>query len=156
MYPYFYPSYFNSGKAGVPAGTGAFPGTFDEMMPKVPTGNITAAPTPMMGPAVPGTTSGSPVTSTPPPPPTVQPPPVDFDQEQGPPVLTDIGYTQAYLKTQIGKKVRVVFLIGTNMTTDRVGMLVGVGISYILIKPEGTDDVELCDMYSIKFVTFFR
>lgn len=64
-------------------------------------------------------------------------------------------YTAGYLKTQIGKRVRVEFLIGTGTTTDRIGTLLGVGASYILIQPEETDDVMLCDMYSIKFVTFY-
>jgi hypothetical protein len=71
-------------------------------------------------------------------------------------VTTNIGYTQAYLKTLIGKNVIITFLIGTDSTTDRLGVILGVGISYILIKPEGTDDVMLCDIYSIKFVTVYK
>jgi hypothetical protein len=65
-------------------------------------------------------------------------------------------YTPGYMKTQIGKKVRVEFLIGSNGTTDRVGTLMGVGASYILIRLEETDDIMLCDLYSIKFVTFYK
>lgn len=134
MYSYYYPSYFSPQKMGTP-------GTMPE-------------PAEMEG-AIPGTTSGPPVIPAAPPPPTIQPPMVDFGQEQGPPVTTDIGYTQAYLRTQIGKKVRIEFLIGTGILTDRIGTLVNVGISYVIIKPVGTDDLMLCDIYSIKFVTFY-
>lgn len=80
--------------------------------------------------------------------------PVDFDMMPTTPVL-DIEYTQGYLKTQIGKRVKVEFLIGTNMLVDREGTLVDVGISYIIINEVETDDLLLCDIYSIKFVRFY-
>ncbi|MDD3706000.1 MAG: hypothetical protein PHC45_08060 [Clostridiaceae bacterium] len=80
--------------------------------------------------------------------------PVDFDMLPTTPVL-DIEYTQGYLKTQIGKRVKVEFLIGTNMLVDREGTLVDVGISYIIINEVETDDLLLCDIYSIKFVRFY-
>lgn len=63
-------------------------------------------------------------------------------------------YTPGFLSTQIGRKMRVEFLIGTNgPLVDRTGTLIGVGASYILLQPIETDDVLLCDIYSIKFVT---
>ena len=62
-------------------------------------------------------------------------------------------YTAGFLKTQIGKKVRVDFLIGTNIVTDRTGTLVGVGASYILLRIEETGEIIMGDLYSIKFVT---
>ncbi len=64
-------------------------------------------------------------------------------------------FVPGFLRTQIGRTVRVEFLIGTNgPLVDRVGTLIGVGTSYILIQPIETDDVLLCDLYAIKFVTF--
>ena len=80
--------------------------------------------------------------------------PVDFEMLPTTPVL-DIEYTQGYLKSQIGKRVKVEFLIGTNMLIDREGTLVDVGISYIIINEVETDDLLLCDIYSIKFVRFY-
>jgi hypothetical protein len=74
--------------------------------------------------------------------------------EMQPPIF-DINYTQGYLRTQIGKKVKVIFLIGTNLYIDREGVLTEVGISYIILKNETTRVTELCDIYSIKFVQFF-
>lgn len=75
--------------------------------------------------------------------------------QQGPPTTTNIGYTPAFLRTQIGRNVKVEFLIGTNMVVDREGTLVEVGIDYIILQETETDDYLLCDMYSIKFVKFF-
>lgn len=72
------------------------------------------------------------------------------------PITTqNILYVPGYLKSQIGRRIRVEFLIGTTGTTDRAGTLLGVGASYILIRLDDSDDVMLCDLYSIKFVTFF-
>lgn len=72
------------------------------------------------------------------------------------PTVANIGYTQGYLKSQIGSKVKIEFLIGTNMLVDREGTLVDVGISYVIIIETETDDLLLCDIYSIKFVRFYR
>lgn len=71
------------------------------------------------------------------------------------PVETDINYTQGYLRTKIGQKVKIEFLIGTNMLIDREGTLMDVGISYVIIREVETDDDLLCDIYSIKFVRFY-
>jgi hypothetical protein len=72
----------------------------------------------------------------------------------GQPVM-DVQFTQGYLKTQIGRRVKVEFLLGTNTIEDRDGILVDVGISYIIINETDTDDLLLCDIYSIKFVRFY-
>ena len=69
--------------------------------------------------------------------------------------LTGVDYTQGYLRTQIGRQVKIEFLIGTNMLIDREGTLVDVGVDYLIIRETATDDLLLCDMYSIKFVEFF-
>lgn len=92
---------------------------------------------------MPGTPSPQPMT------------PSDFQMAPGSP--TDLGpeYTQGYLKTQIGKRMRVTFLLGTNLIQDRTGILEEVGISYIILKEEETNSKVLCDIYSIKFVNIF-
>ncbi|WP_039653256.1 hypothetical protein [Clostridium tyrobutyricum] len=81
------------------------------------------------------------------------PPP--FEMAPGSPVEQDINYTQGYLRTQIGKRVRVTFLLGTGTLQDRTGILTNVGISYIIIRNEETNTRELADIYSIKFVSIF-
>ncbi|NLV35384.1 MAG: hypothetical protein GXY17_01750 [Clostridiaceae bacterium] len=62
-------------------------------------------------------------------------------------------FTPGFLRTQIGRRLRVEFLIGTNLLTDRTGTLLGVGASYILLRPIDSDDIMMCDIYSIKFAT---
>lgn len=78
-----------------------------------------------------------------------------FEMAPGSPVEQDINYTQGYLRTQIGKRVRVTFLLGTGTLQDRTGILTDVGISYIIIRNEETNTRELADIYSIKFVSIF-
>lgn len=69
-----------------------------------------------------------------------------------PDILTNNMYTPAFLREQIGKLVRVEFLIGTNNLTDRVGILEDVGASYILLRSVESGNLLYCDIYSIKFV----
>lgn len=70
-------------------------------------------------------------------------------------VLSDINFTQGFLQTQIGRYVKVEFLIGVNMFVDREGTLIKVGTDYIIIQESETDDYLLCDIYSIKFIRFY-
>lgn len=72
---------------------------------------------------------------------------------QSPETLTNNIYTPAFLREQIGKLVRVEFLIGTNNLTDRIGILEDVGASYILLKSIESGVLTYADIYSIKFVT---
>ncbi len=69
-----------------------------------------------------------------------------------PEVLTNNIYTPAFLREQIGKLIRVEFLIGTNNLTDRTGILEDVGVSYILLRSIESGNLVYCDLYSIKFV----
>lgn len=72
------------------------------------------------------------------------------------PTLANIAYTQAFLRTQIGKRVRVSFLIGTGMLMDRTGILEQVGVSYIVLRVPEANTSVMADMYSIKFVDIFE
>lgn len=72
---------------------------------------------------------------------------------QMPATVESTMFTPGFLRTQIGRNIRVEFLIGTNSMTDRTGTLVAVGASYIIIRPIQSDDLMLCDIYSIRFVT---
>lgn len=73
--------------------------------------------------------------------------------DNSPEILTNNIYTPAFLRQQIGKLVRVEFLIGTNNLTDRIGILEDVGASYILLRSLDSDNTVYADIYSIKFVT---
>ena len=73
--------------------------------------------------------------------------------QNSPEILTNNIYTPAFLREQIGKLMRVEFLIGTNNLTDRIGILEDVGASYILLRSIESDNLIYCDIYAIKFVT---
>lgn len=66
-------------------------------------------------------------------------------------------YTAGFLKNFIGKNMRVEFLIGTSgALVDRTGVLMEVGASYIVLNPILSDDLLMCDLYSIRFVTIYQ
>ena len=73
--------------------------------------------------------------------------------QNSPEILTNPIYTPAFLREQIGKLMRVEFLIGTNNMTDRIGILEDVGASYILLRSFENDSLVYCDIYAIKFIT---
>lgn len=73
--------------------------------------------------------------------------------QNSPELLTNNIYTPAFLRENIGKLMRVEFLIGTNNLMDRIGILVDVGASYILLRSLESNTITYCDIYSIKFVT---
>ncbi len=75
---------------------------------------------------------------------------------QMPSTVSSTYYTAGFLKQFMGRNMRVEFLIGTNgALVDRVGVLVEVGASYIVLRPYLTDDLLMCDLYSIKFVNIY-
>ena len=73
--------------------------------------------------------------------------------QNSPEILTNPIYTPAFLRQQMGKLMRVEFLIGTNMLVDRIGILQDVGASYIVLRSFENDSLVYCDIYSIKFIT---
>ncbi len=73
--------------------------------------------------------------------------------QNSPEILTNSIYTPAFLREQIGKLMRVEFLIGTNNLVDRIGILDDVGASYILLRSLENDSLVYCDIYAIKFIT---
>ena len=78
------------------------------------------------------------------------------DLTQPMPVTAEsLQYLNGFLRTQIGRKVHVEFLIGSNTMTDRTGVLVAVGANYILLNELETDDLLACDYYNIKFIRFY-
>jgi hypothetical protein len=78
-----------------------------------------------------------------------------FPQAPGSPVYLDPNYMQGHLRTLVGRYVKVEFLIGTNSLIDREGVLIEVGISYIVLREAQTDDNLMCDIFSIKFVRVY-
>ncbi len=78
-------------------------------------------------------------------------------QSMTPTTMESTYYLAGLLTTFIGSKVRVQFLIGTTgPLLDIVGTLIQVGANYIIIQPIETDDLMICDLFSIKFTTVYR
>lgn len=68
---------------------------------------------------------------------------------------TSLQYLNGFLRSQVGRRVTVEFLIGTNTMTEKSGILLGVGVNYLLLNEIEGDDVIACDFYSIKFIHFY-
>ncbi len=69
--------------------------------------------------------------------------------------LESTEYLNGYLRTKIGQKVRVEFLIGTGTLVDKFGDLISVGANYITIRQAETGNIVACDFYTIKFISFY-
>lgn len=65
------------------------------------------------------------------------------------------GSIQQFLSENIGNFVVIDFLIGTQAMTTRQGILYSVGASYVVLFEELSKTFILCDIFSIKFVTFY-
>ena len=66
-----------------------------------------------------------------------------------------IQYLNGFIRTQIGRRVSIDFLIGSNNIETKSGYLLAVAANYILINELDTNDVTACDFYNIKFIRFY-
>ncbi len=67
-----------------------------------------------------------------------------------------LGSFQSALQDNLGFFVIIEFLIGTNGLTEKEGILYSVGNNFVTLYEQETDRYIVCDLYSVKFVTFFR
>ena len=67
-----------------------------------------------------------------------------------------LGSFQAALQNNLGYFVVIEFLIGTDSLTEKEGILYAVGNNFVTLYEQETDRYIVCDLFSIKFVTFFR
>lgn len=80
-----------------------------------------------------------------------------MERQPTPTTLESSYYTAGLLRSFIGERMRVQFLVGTSgPLIDMTGTLVEVGANYIILRPIDSDDLLICDLYSIKFVTVIR
>lgn len=75
-----------------------------------------------------------------------------FVTAPGSPTSLGIEYNQGYIKTLIGKRIRLVFLLGESIIQDRVGICEQVGIDYVILRDTENNSLLMCDAFSIKFV----
>ena len=78
------------------------------------------------------------------------PPDQDFN------TLSFQGSMQQVLQENVGKYVIVEFLIGTGSLTSRQGMLYYVGAQFLVLYDEFEARFVVCDIFSVKFVTFLE
>lgn len=77
------------------------------------------------------------------------PPPEDFN------TIAMQGSFQNILQDNLGAYVQIEFLLGTQGMTSRLGVLYSVGRNYVVLHDVGNKNYIVCDIFSIKFVTFF-
>ena len=65
------------------------------------------------------------------------------------------GSMQQFLNDNLGEYVVIEFLIGTQTMAQKAGILYAVGTSVITLYQELTQTFITCDIFSIKFVTFY-
>ena len=65
------------------------------------------------------------------------------------------GSMQQFLSENLGQYVVIEFLIGTQTMTSKEGILYAVGRSVVTIYEELSQTFVLCDIFSVKFVTFY-
>ena len=66
-----------------------------------------------------------------------------------------IQYLNGFIRTQIGRRLTIDFLVGANTIVSKTGYLLGVASNYILINELDTNDLTTCDFYNIKFIRFY-
>ena len=64
-------------------------------------------------------------------------------------------YLNGFIRTQIGRRVSIDFLIGSGTTVTKTGYLLAVAQNYLLINELDTNDVTACDLYTMKFIRFY-
>ena len=70
-----------------------------------------------------------------------------------PETYTNSLYSPAFFRNFIGRLVKAEFLIGNTGLQDRIGILLEVGASYIVLRSVQDNNLLYCDIFSIKFLT---
>ncbi len=65
------------------------------------------------------------------------------------------GSMQQFLADNLGQYVVIEFLIGTQSVTRKEGILYAVGRSVVTLFEEQSQTFVVCDIFSVKFVTFY-
>lgn len=81
--------------------------------------------------------------------------PNEFNQENEQ-VPTYPGSWQQALRNNEGQYCVIDFLIGTENLVQKEGILYDVGVSFVVLFEPRSGNYIVCDLYSIKFVTFAR
>ncbi len=94
--------------------------------------------------------------------PTVIPPPPHFSVPSNPLLPEEykeilsyesLQYMNGFLRTQIGKECLVMMVLGASGNViSRLGYLIGVGVNYLLLQDPCSEEILVCDFYSVRMV----
>lgn len=74
----------------------------------------------------------------------------------GSPIVLGPQYFQGYLRTLVGRRMKVTFFLGEDISMDLVGQLLFVGAEHFIIREVETDDLTSCDFETLTFVEVFE
>ncbi len=89
--------------------------------------------------------------------PTIQVPQTPLTTEEFSETI-NVADTQAYigfLRTQIGRYMRIEQLIGSDTVEDRYGFLVGIGTNFIILQEVTTGNIMVIDLFSIRLTYIY-
>ena len=69
--------------------------------------------------------------------------------------VTDVQQYTGFLRTQIGRYMRIEQLIGSDTIRDRYGYLVGVGSNFIILQEVLTGNIMIVDLFSIRLTYIY-
>lgn len=65
------------------------------------------------------------------------------------------GSHQQLLANNIGKAVKIDYVVGTGAMYSQSGIIYAVGVQYVVLSQPGKDIYTTGDIFSIKFMTFY-
>ena len=65
-------------------------------------------------------------------------------------------YLNGFMRSRLGRRMTVEFLMGEGGLISRTGRLLAVGYNYIILGEDGSRDYTACDFYNIKFVKVYE
>ena len=77
---------------------------------------------------------------------------IPMENHNLPQSLKNSAFLPAYLSKYVGKLIRTDSFIG-NRTVTKIGVLKAVGENFIVLKPYRSNDILICDLHSIKYIT---
>ena len=66
--------------------------------------------------------------------------------------MQSVGNIEDFLRMQIGKNVRMQFLIGTNTLIEKSGRLMAIGDNFVVLREAGSGEILVCDFGDVKFI----
>jgi len=69
--------------------------------------------------------------------------------------MTDVQSYLGFLRTQVGRYMRVEQLMGSNVMENRYGFLVGIGSNYIILQEITTGNIQVIDLFTIRLTYIY-